>query len=80
MMIFPDPQDVLAASFGYTPGAMPWWLAKRVRAAGVKMLNKDAQQADGSTHVYKEMVSGDSPQASNKVGKLAAEMLLKKYV
>lgn len=79
MMIFPDPQDVLAASFGYTPGAMPWWLAKRVTAAGVKMLNKDAQATDGSTHVYKEMVSGDSPQASNKVGKLAAEMLLKKY-
>ncbi|TBM28338.1 glyoxalase III HchA [Hafnia paralvei] len=74
MCVFPDSLDTGAnIDIGYIPGPMPWLVGERLRALGVKILNTDIT---GTVHKDRLLLTGDSPLASNNLGKLAAETLL----
>jgi D-lactate dehydratase / protein deglycase len=53
---------------------MPWLVAEKLRELGVEILNNDMT---GMTHQDRKLITGDSPLASNNIGKAAAEALLK---
>jgi molecular chaperone Hsp31 and glyoxalase 3 len=55
---------------------MPWFVGDLLTAKGVQILNTDVT---GATHVDRELITGDSPQAANAVGKLCAQAVLDKY-
>jgi molecular chaperone Hsp31 and glyoxalase 3 len=72
--VFPDSLDTGAnIDIGYIPGPMPWLVGERLRELGVKILNSDIT---GKVHKDRRLLTGDSPLASNNLGKLAAETLL----
>lgn len=72
--VFPDSLDTGAnQEIGYMPGQLKWLLGDRLEKLGVKVLNKDIT---GKCHKDRKLLTGDSPLASNKLGKLAAETLL----
>lgn len=72
--VFPDSLDAEAnVDMGYIPGPMPWLVGERLRELGVKLLNDDMT---GKVHKDRRLLTGDSPLASNNLGKLAAETLL----
>lgn len=72
--VFPDSLDTGAnVEIGYIPGPMPWLVGERLRELGVKILNADIT---GKVHKDRRLLTGDSPLASNNLGKLAAETLL----
>ncbi|ACB96113.1 glyoxalase III HchA [Beijerinckia indica] len=74
MCVFPDSLDTGAnVEIGYIPGPMPWLVGERLRELGVKILNSDIT---GKVHRDRRLLTGDSPLASNNLGKLAAETLL----
>ena len=70
---FPDAVDEQGPMIGYTPGAMPWIYGKRLNDLGVTIIN---EKADATCHVDRKLITGASPTAANKFGKLAAEALL----
>ncbi len=55
------------------PGPLPWLVGERLRELGVKILNGGIT---GQVHRDRRLLTGDSPLASNNLGKLAAETLL----
>ncbi|MNL61341.1 Molecular chaperone Hsp31 and glyoxalase 3 [compost metagenome] len=72
--VFPDSLDTGAnIDIGYIPGPMPWLVGERLRELGVKILTSDIT---GKVHKDRRLLTGDSPLASNNLGKLAAETLL----
>ncbi|KAK1723192.1 hypothetical protein CaCOL14_001094 [Colletotrichum acutatum] len=72
--VFPDSLDKGAnVDIGYIPGKMEWFVGERLRNLGVTVLNKDIS---GATHRDRLLLTGDSPLASNNLGKLAAKTLL----
>jgi D-lactate dehydratase / protein deglycase len=71
--VFPDSLDKKNPDIGYMPGPMPWLVAEKLRELGVKILNSDIT---GRTHQDRKLISGDSPLASNNVGKAGAKALL----
>jgi len=72
--VFPDSLDLKAnVEMGYIPGKMEWVVGERLRKLGVTPLNKGI---DGETHRDRLVLTGDSPLAANKLGKLAANILL----
>ena len=71
--VFPDSIDEKTPDIGYMPGPMPWFIGKKLREAGVEILNSDIT---GQTHQDRKLITGDSPFASNNVGKAAAKALL----
>lgn len=71
---FPDALDAQTPELGYMPGGMPWFMGERLKALGVELVNEDIA---GHTHQDRKLITGDSPFASNKVGQLAAQALLK---
>ena len=72
--VFPDSLDTGAnIDIGYIPGPMPWLVGERLSELGVKILNSDIT---GQVHKDRRLLTGDSPLASNHLGKLAAETLL----
>ncbi len=72
--VFPDALDKGAnVEVGYLPGPMPWLVGERLRALGVEILNDDIT---GKVHKDRRLLTGDSPLASNALGRLAAETLL----
>ncbi|CAH0021821.1 unnamed protein product [Clonostachys rhizophaga] len=72
--VFPDSLDKEAnVDIGYIPGKMAWFVGERLRKLGVTPLNKDIT---GATHQDRLVLTGDSPLASNNLGKLAAKTLL----
>jgi molecular chaperone Hsp31 and glyoxalase 3 len=71
---FPDAMDRQTPEIGYMPGGMPWFFGDKLRALGVEVLTGD--EIDGSTHQDRKLLTGDSPLASNALGKLAARALL----
>jgi molecular chaperone Hsp31 and glyoxalase 3 len=74
MCVFPDSLDTGAnIDIGYIPGPMPWLVGERLRERGVKIVNADIT---GKVHKDRRLLTGDSPLASNNLGKLAAETLL----
>lgn len=72
---FPDAVDKQTPMIGYMPGHMPWKFGEKLSALGLSIINK---KADDSCHVDRKLISGASPQAANKFGRLAANTLLDK--
>ena len=72
--VFPDSLDKGAnIDIGYMPGALPWLVGENLEKLGVKILNTGIT---GQFHRDRKLLTGDSPLASNNLGKLAAETLL----
>lgn len=71
--VFPDAIDKKTPDIGYMPGALPWFIGEKLQELGVEILNSDIT---GKTHRYRKLITGDSPFASNNVGKAAANALL----
>ena len=73
--VFPDALDEGAnVDIGYIPGKLQWLLAERLESLGVKVLNEGIT---GQVNKDRNVLTGDSPLASNNLGILAAEELLK---
>lgn len=72
--VFPDAIDKKTPEIGYMPGALPWFIGEKLKELGVEILNSDIT---GQTHQDRKLITGDSPFASNNVGKAAAKALLK---
>jgi len=73
MAVFPDKLDKITPLFGYMPGHMPWYLGEKLKALGVEIVNKNA---NGRCYRDRRLITGDSPQAANRFGKMAVEALL----
>ncbi|ULA57933.1 MAG: Hsp31 molecular chaperone [Nitrospira sp.] len=71
--VFPDSIDQKTPDIGYMPGQLQWFLGEKLKALGVKIVNTDIT---GLTHQDRRLITGDSPFASNNVGKAAAKALL----
>ena len=74
MAVFPDSVDKMTPSFGYLPGHMPSTLCDKLEDKGVTIINK---KADKTVCLDRRLITGASPLASNNLGKLAANTLLK---
>lgn len=73
--MFPDALDTgVNIEIGYIPGKMPWLVGENLRKQGVTILNTGIT---GQTHSDRKLLTGDSPLASNNLGLLAAETLVK---
>ena len=53
---------------------MPFKLGEKLKELGMHIINK---KADDTCHIDRNLITGASPYASNKLGRLAAETLLK---
>lgn len=74
VVVFPDSLDTGAnIDIGYIPGKMSWLVGEELRKLGVKTLNEGIT---GQVHRDRLLLTGDSPLASNALGKLAASTLL----
>lgn len=74
IVVFPDALDEGAnVDIGYIPGHLRWLLAESLEKLGVKVLNTGIT---GQVHRDRKLLTGDSPLASNALGRLAAEALL----
>lgn len=74
IVVFPDSLDSAAnIEMGYIPGKMDWLVGERLRELGIKSLNSGIT---GETHRDGYVLTGDSPLASDNLGKLAAGALL----
>lgn len=70
---FPDSVDKITPLFGYLPGHLPWYFGAKLKELGVEIINS---QANGTCHHDRKLITGDSPNAANKFGKMAAQALL----
>jgi len=73
MAVFPDSVDKMTPKIGYLPGQMPWGLSEKMKSLGVNVINT---KSDDTVCRDRNLITGASPLASNKLGKLAAETLL----
>ena len=72
--VFPDSLDTGAnIDIGYIPGKMPWLVGEELKKLGITPINSGIT---GETHRDRYVITGDSPLASNNLGKLAAKTLL----
>ena len=74
MAVFPDSVDKMTPMFGYLPGHMPSTLCDKLENKGVTIVNK---KADKTVCLDRKLITGASPLASNKLGKLAVSTMLK---
>ncbi len=74
MAVFPDAVDEQTPMIGYLPGKMPSGLSEKLKALGANIINTES---DNTVVVDRKLITGASPLASNDLGKLAAETLLK---
>lgn len=74
MCVFPDSVDQKTPMIGYLPGHMPWGLSEKLKSLGVNLMNT---KSDDTVCVDRKLITGASPLASNELGKLAANTLLK---
>jgi molecular chaperone Hsp31 and glyoxalase 3 len=74
MAVFPDSVDNKTPMFGYLPGKMPYGLSEKLKSLGVNLMNT---KMDKTVCVDRRLITGSSPLASNELGKLAANTLLK---
>ncbi len=74
MAVFPDSVDKMTPKIGYLPGNMPVWLSEKLGDLGANIINT---KADKTVCLDRKLITGASPQASNELGKLAANTLLK---
>ncbi len=70
---FPDAVDRQTPDIGYMPGGLTWFFGEDLAAQGVTIVNSDVT---GATHQDRKVITGDSPFASNALGRLAARALL----
>jgi len=59
---------------GYLPGYMINSLSEKLKSLGAYIINTES---DNTVFVDRKLITGASPLASNDLGKLAAETLLK---
>lgn len=72
--VFPDALDEGAnLDIGYLPGKLKWLVADLLSKQGLKVVNKEMT---GKTHQDRNLLTGDSPLASNELGLLAADALV----
>ena len=74
MAVFPDSVDKMTPKIGYLPGQMPWELSEKLKSLGANIVNS---KSDKTVCLDRKLITGASPLASNELGKLAAETLLK---
>lgn len=74
MAVFPDAIDEQTPMIGYLPGKMPSGLSEKLKALGANIVNTES---DKTVVVDRKLITGASPLASNDLGKIAAETLLK---
>lgn len=75
MCVFPDSVDKQTPMVGYLPGKMAFPVSEKLKELGANVTNK---KADDSVCLDRTLITGASPLASNNLGKLAANTLLKK--
>ncbi|MFL4616874.1 glyoxalase III HchA [Staphylococcus aureus] len=72
--VFPDALDEGAnLDIGYLPGKLKWLVADLLSKQGLKVVNKEMT---GKTHQDRNLLTGDSPLASNELGLRAADALV----
>ena len=74
MAVFPDSVDEMTPKIGYLPGKIPWGLSEKLKSLGANIVNV---KSDKTVCLDRKLITGASPLASNELGKLAAETLLK---
>ena len=74
MAVFPDSVDNQTPMMGYLPGKMPFGLSETLKSLGVNLMNT---KMDKTVCVDRRLITGSSPLASNNLGVLAANTLLK---
>ena len=74
MAVFPDAVDEMTPMIGYLPGPMPSGLSEKLKGLGANIINTES---DKTVVLDRKLITGASPLASNELGKLAAETLLK---
>jgi len=67
--------DKQTPMIGYLPGHMPHGLSERMKNLGVTLMNK---KSDDTVCLDRNLITSASPLASNNLGKLATETLLKR--
>lgn len=74
MAVFPDAVDEMTPMVGYLPGHMKNGVSERLKNLGATIVNTES---DKTVCLDRKLITGASPLASNELGKLAAETLLK---
>ena len=74
MAVFPDAIDEMTPLIGYLPGHMILGVSERLKNLGAIIVNTES---DKTVCVDRKLITGASPLASNDLGKLAANTLLK---
>jgi molecular chaperone Hsp31 and glyoxalase 3 len=74
MAVFPDAVDKQTPMIGYLPGHMVNTLSEKLHGLGVTIMNTES---DNTVCLDRKLITGASPLASNELGKLAANTLLK---
>jgi molecular chaperone Hsp31 and glyoxalase 3 len=74
MAVFPDAVDDMTPMIGYLPGQMPSGLSEKLKGLGANIINAES---DKTVVLDRKLITGASPLASNELGKLATETLLK---
>jgi len=71
--VFPDSLDHgRNREIGYLPGEMKWLVAEELKASGITVINDDMT---GQVHQDRRLLTGDSPLASNALGRMAVKAL-----
>ena len=76
MAVFPDSIDKQTPWIGYLPGHMPWQLGAQLEALGANIVNT---KGDDTCVIDRTLITGASPDASQKLGVLATKTLLDRY-
>ena len=74
MAVFPDSVDKQTPMIGYLPGQMPSEVSEKLKRLGANIVNT---KSDKTVCLDRKLITGASPHASNDLGKLAANTLLK---
>ncbi len=74
MAVFPDAVDAQTPMVGYLPGNMTSGVSEKLKSLGANVVNSES---DDTVVLDRKLITGASPLASNNLGKLAAETLLK---
>ena len=74
MAVFPDAVHEQTPMIGYLPGNMHSGLSGKLKSLGANIINTES---DKTVVLDRKLITGASPLASNELGKLAAETLLK---
>ena len=74
MAVFPDSVDNQTPMIGFLPGKMPYGLSETLKSLGVNLVNT---KMDKTVCIDRKLITGSSPLASNNLGKMAVNELLK---